>query len=811
MKKGLYDTLIDKQIRDKIASNNEENHKTIDVLDEELSSACLQTFEKKLQTMSHDDMKTFLSKELDSKEVKKLIWINDNEQRKDYEFFYPQTKFDEVALFTGALNEPTLMNEFQKELLTTDTYKLLVSFIKKSGIAPIIDDLKAFATRGGKIELITTTYMKASDFEAIMDLARLPNTTIKISYDASRTRLHAKSYLFIRNTGLNSAYIGSSNFSHPAMNRGLEWNVKLTTKNNKDAIFKFIDKFDQYWNDREFETFDIDSPASVNKLKEELDVNIKLVDLHTGIKPYLYQEHLLQQIQTERNNGNFRNLLVAATGTGKTVIAAFDFKYYLQKNPNANILFIAHRVEILIQALKIYRRVLSDYNFGELLTGDDKPDVFKNLFVTIQSIKSLDNETLKKFDYVVIDEVHHVAADSYQMLLDLEPKILLGLTATPFRTDEKDILEHFGNKPSAELNLIDAINDKMLCPFNYFGVTDSVDLSEVDVIRGKYDEKELEAILMDTGRLDVIVSSIKKYTILEKAKGIGFCCSIKHAEYMANKFNELNIKSIAITSKTHKDIRKNISYKIKTGEYQFVFTVDIFNEGIDIPSINIVLFLRPTNSPVVYIQQLGRGLRLEESKEVLTVLDFIGNNNKKFKFSNNFKKILVTKDVKNQFDENIFNPPRGCEIRIEEKARKYILENINKYSASFKYFKELYKEYNGGVSLEVFFGDNDINVEEFYSKTTFTSLVNSSVDTKKQTFFQHLIKCTDRDIIILLHDLLENKINIAILSEFEKRKVYIAVRLMFLESKVKIQNDNIYSTLKNRSIYISLSVHFIKC
>ncbi len=787
LKKGLYDKVLDKDLEHQLIF--QDHHIVDDLKEEELDQACIEYFSNTIKKMTVSQKQQFLLKRLETDKLKKLVAIEDD----SHKAIYPDTKFDDVALFTGSNNEPTLMNEFKKELMSTDTFKMLVSFVKKSGIAPIIDDLKYFTDRGGKLQVITTTYTQASDFEAIMDLANLDNTEVKISYDVNTTRLHAKSYLFLRDTGLNSAYIGSSNFSHPAMNRGLEWNVKLTTKNNYDAIFKFQDKFDQYWNSNEFELLDINDDKSVDKLKKELKQDIGSIHiLSDNIKPFNYQEHLLQQLQTDRNRGNNRNLLVAATGTGKTVIAAFDFKRYLYDNKDANILFIAHRKEIIDQALKTYRAILGDYNFGNILDGDNKPKYYKNLFSTIQSAIRLDDNILNTFDYIVIDEVHHIGAESYDKIYDLNPNILLGLTATPFRSDNKDVLSYFNDKPAAELNLIDAINDKMLSPFNYFGVSDSVDLSNISVVRGKYNVEQLDEALMNSGRIDHIINSIIKYTKLDEVRCIGFCASINHANYMADKFRERNLKAIAITSNSDKEIRKTIASKLKNKEYQFVFTVDIFNEGVDIPSINTVLFLRPTNSAIIYLQQLGRGLRLDPSKDVLTVLDFIGHNNKDFKFADNLRHILMDRNISRQVKDNTFVPPRGCEIVLERQAREHILDNIKSIQGSIaKYYKNLYDQYITKPSLEEFFIDNNVNIYEFYSKTYLSYIRGVASKTGKQNLFTNLINNNDSSILITIKNILEGRINLDDMNklpEFEYLTIQVALRGFISGTGIKVRN-----------------------
>ena len=600
----------------------------------------------------------------------------------------PLTGLTQSELFTGSNVGLSLETELKREILSSDEIWWLVSFIKWTGVRIFADELKMLTDSGKKLKVITTSYMGATDQKAVNFLGSLRNTEIKLSYNISQERLHAKAYMFLRNSGFDTGYIGSSNMSRSALTNGLEWNLKVTTKEIPHIIKKFKSTFETYWASSDFESYHPENEIAQERLKTSLaEARGEIREypvLFFDLTPHPYQEQILERLSVERSVHNrWRNLVVAATGTGKTLISAFDYQRFKREKVSAKLLYVAHRQEILIQARITFQAVLRDSTFGELWVGNEKPSHYEHLFVSVQTLNNqIGNIDLTSdfYDVVIIDEVHHIAAVSYRPILKrFSPKILLGLTATPERHDGTSILDDFCGTIAAELRLPDAITRRYLCPFQYFGINDSVDLSSVEWKHGRYLPSELTHLYTnDNTRVKHILRNMNEILgDIHSIKCLAFCVSQDHAEYMRKKFLLEKIKADVLTSINGTE-RSVLRQKLISGEINVLFVVDIFNEGVDIPEIDTVLFLRPTESLTVFLQQLGRGLRLTDSKDCLTVLDFVGNAKPEYDFSSKFRgmvgksHISITEEIENDFP----NLPLGCSIVLQKQSKEIILRNI---------------------------------------------------------------------------------------------------------------------------------------
>ena len=602
------------------------------------------------------------------------------------------------ALLTGSRHSPSLAGQIEKELSSCDSADWLVSFIKFSGIRALKPALQRFVEEplpdgSPRLRVATTSYLGATDLKAIEALLELPNTEVRISYDTHRTRLHAKAYLFHRNTGFGTAYVGSANVSRVALDEGLEWTARISQHELPYLWRQIMAGFDTHWSDpAEFEPVTEDDLERLGQaLQEERKAPIsgeRPSWQFFELKPYGFQQEILDAIQAEREAGLARHLVVAATGTGKTMLAAFDYRRFAREQTDTNrprLLFIAHREEILKQALNTFRHVLRDAEFGDLLVGGHEPTQSRHIFCSVQSwnARSLDSLSADQFDYVVLDEAHHAAASSYQKILDhVSPKVLLGLTATPERTDGRDIRSDFGGSFTHEMRLPDAIEARRLAPFHYFGIGDSpsVDFSGLSWQRGGYRIEDVDRIIGTNERRArwVLNNLVEHVADPEQIRTLGFCVSQKHAEFMARYFNTHDIPSVALTANSPNAVRRDAQRKLVQREVRVIFTVDLFNEGVDIPEVDTVMMLRPTESLTIFLQQLGRGLRLHEDKAHLTVLDFIAPQHRRFRFADRYRALSAHTEarVDHQVEAGFPWLPAGCLVRLDRQAMGVVLDNI---------------------------------------------------------------------------------------------------------------------------------------
>ncbi len=614
---------------------------------------------------------------------------------------HPLSGYRASNLFTG--NSGLSMDEeLRRDILTADHIDLVVSFIKFEGLRLLYDTLREFVARSGAtLRILTTTYMGATDPKALRrlyELCGVGDVEIKASFNTNQERLHAKAYIFRRENGMDTAYIGSSNMSRSALTKGLEWNMRVTAVENRHIIAKTIATFDNYWNSEDFEP--IATEEDLQRFTDAIE-HIKGRGDDDSIQPIVrferktHQVKVLEKLQYERQVvGSYRNLVIAATGTGKTVMCAFDFKDFnkqiqQEEHRQARLLFVVHREKILKQALYTFRSVMVDNTFGDYWSGNHQPNArigMDHLFVTIQTLGNHWDEFERLgsdyYDYVVIDEAHHSQAGSYRELFTcFSPRIFMGLTATPERMDGKEIKPDFNDRFAAEIRLQEALNQQLLVPFDYFCVSDdSVDLSRV-VCRGdKYDNSELTKLYLSNAvrRFEIIEQALDRYLANPRScKAVCFCTGIEHANDMAKRFRDHGYQAAAVTS-LNRDELDSYAALLARGEVNYLCVADMLNEGVDIPEIDTVLFLRPTESLTVFLQQLGRGLRTADGKTCLTVLDFVAQANKSYNYESRFRALVgrSQRSIKDEVKNGFTFLPRGCSITMEHQAQEWVLRNI---------------------------------------------------------------------------------------------------------------------------------------
>lgn len=640
----------------------------------------------------------------------------------------PVLPLSEVALLTNTGHEPNFGHEVRGEIASADDVQLICAFIKWHGVRTLEAQLAQLKARGARFRVITSTYLGSTERRALDRLVNDFGAEVRISYEIERTRLHAKAWLFHRNTEFHTAYVGSSNLTKVALLDGVEWNVRLTKAVTPSLLKKFDATFETYWNSPNFEPYNPSTDAErLDRALQEAGgggaagrATISLSGLE--VRPYPHQKEILESLQAAREvHGHHRNLVVAATGTGKTVVAALDYRNLCAGGERPSLLFVAHRKEILEQALRTYREVLNDSNFGELYVAGHRPNEWTHVFASVQSLNASDISAMPPdaFDIVVIDEFHHAAAKSYQALLThLAPKELLGLTATPERTDGFDVRQYFDGRTAAEIRLWDALDAELLVPFHYFGISDGTDLSQVSWRSGRYDATELENLYTaNTARLRIVLSQLNdKVSDPHQMRALGFCSGVKHAEFMAAAFNEAGIPAAAVSGQTPLDQRAAILSDLAAKRLNAVFSADVFNEGVDLPSVDTVLFLRPTESATIFLQQLGRGLRRTKEKAVLTVLDFVGNHRREYRFDARLTAMTgvsrgaLRRHIEHEFPEL----PSGSQLLLDRQTQAQVLESLKsqiggRWATLVSTLRSM-----GDVSLRTFLEDADITMGELY-------------------------------------------------------------------------------------------------
>ncbi len=590
----------------------------------------------------------------------------------------------DTTLLTNAPGEPRVGRQVQTEIGSADRIDVVMAFIRRSGIRPMVEELRRHCERAEHqpaLRILTTTYTGSTEREAL-DLLTDLGADVRVSYDTTTTRLHAKAWLFHRLSGFSTAYIGSSNLTHSAQVSGLEWNVRVSGARNPDVVRKMTSIFEAYWEADDFRPYD---PAEFDERNHrEQDSGPTVLMAPIELRPEPFQERLLEQIALARLQGHHHNLLVSATGTGKTVMAAIDYARLRDELPRSRLLFIAHREEILDQSLATFRYALREAAFGETWVGGKRPTHFEHVFASIQSLNAAGLEALEPdhFDVVIVDEFHHAAAPSYERVLNhVRPRELLGLTATPERSDGLPLLHWFDDRIAAELRLWDAIDQHRLTPFLYWGIHDGLDLREIPWRRGRgYDIDGLTNLYTgDDAWARRVVKEVGDHVDdLATMRSLGFCVSVEHARFMARHFTEAGLPSVAVWGDSPDDERRAALADLAAGRIRLLFSVDLFNEGVDLPTVDTLLLLRPTDSPTLFLQQLGRGLRRAKGKTACTVLDFVGHHRKEFRFDRRLRALLggSRKDIEQQVVDGFPFLPAGCHMELDPVARDVVLANI---------------------------------------------------------------------------------------------------------------------------------------
>jgi len=596
----------------------------------------------------------------------------------------PLVPLDTADLLVNARDQPSVGAAIEREIHSADRIDLLCAFVRWTGLRMVRPALEAFREAGKPLRVITTVYTGSTERRALDWLVSI-GASVKVSYDTRTTRLHAKAWLFERESGYSTAFIGSSNLTHSAMLDGVEWNVRLAQASTPDLLDKFKAAFDSYWADPDYESYD--SARDAEKFDRAINTTPQAVGtpvFHFDLHPYPFQREMLQALIVERErHGRFHNLVVAATGTGKTMVAAFDYQQIRKSIPNPSLLFVAHRREILAQSLAAYRAVLKDHQFGQMLVDGQKPTDDRHVFASVQSLAQIPLDEIKPdaYDVVVVDEFHHAAASTYERLLNhLKPRVLLGLTATPERTDGQSVLGWFDNRIAVELRLWDALERGLLCPFQYFGISDGVDLSRVQWAKGGYLQSDLEKVYTgDQKRVDLVIAAISdKLAAPHAMRALGFCVSVAHAEFTAREFTRRGIPSVAVSGDSSSNDREAALRLLRDKAVNVVFCVDLFNEGVDVPEVDTVLFLRPTESALVFLQQFGRGLRRMDDKPCLTVLDFVGQAHRQFRFDLRLRALIGghRSELIRQVEQGFPTLPSGCSIHLDRVVTDVVLTNI---------------------------------------------------------------------------------------------------------------------------------------
>ncbi|PFR28569.1 NgoFVII family restriction endonuclease [Bacillus cereus] len=599
-------------------------------------------------------------------------------------------------LVNNAKKNENVLTSLLEELENSTSFIFSVAFITESGLAALKSHLLDLKQKGVKGRILTSTFLHFNQPKVFRELMKIENVEVRLTNLAG---FHSKGYIFNHKTHY-SLIVGSSNLTAHALKVNYEWNIKLTSHENGEIVQHFKNQFEEVWKDAQalnvawIDNYEKNYKPIDNKVADQV---IELPSQYSNsiedalkIVPNKMQQAALQKIQAVRDAEKDKGLVISATGTGKTYLSAFDVRRFAPKR----MLFIVHREQILLKAKSDFQKVLGgiDNDFG-IFSGSNKQTDAKYLFATIQTISKKDNLSQfdpGAFDYILIDEVHKAGAQSYQDVIEyFKPEFLMGMTATPERTDNFNIYELFDYNVAYEIRLQEALEEDMLCPFHYFGVTDFEYNGEI------IDDAVVLSKLVTEERVDHIIEKVQYYGFSgERVTGLMFCSRKEEAEQLSRALNEKGFRTVALTGNHSQEERALRVNQLENGVLDYILTVDIFNEGIDIPSINQVVMLRQTQSSIIFIQQLGRGLRKHDSKDFVTIIDFIGN------YKNNYLIPMALSGDKSQNKDNIRRRTNDTSyikgvstVNFEEIAKKQIFKAINSSNlTALKILKEAYVE-----------------------------------------------------------------------------------------------------------------------
>lgn len=585
-------------------------------------------------------------------------------------------------LVNNSEKNENVLTSLLEELDHCQSFIFSVAFITESGLATLKSHFLDLKRKGIQGRILTSTFLHFNQPKVFKELMKLENVEVRLT---NLEGFHSKGYIFNHKTHY-SLIVGSSNLTAHALKVNYEWNVKLTSHENGEIVHHFKNQFEEVWENAETLTEEwIEQYEKTYTQLIDQKVMDRVVEMPTAyqtnaiqdalnIVPNKMQQAALQQIQAVREAGKQKGLVISATGTGKTYLSAFDVRRFAPKR----MLFVVHREQILHKAKADFKRILGgiDQDFG-ILSGSHKQIEAKYVFATIQTISKADNLhqfDREAFDYILIDEVHKAGATSYQQVIEyFQPQFLMGMTATPERTDDFNIYELFDYNIAYEIRLQEALEEDMLCPFHYFGVTDLEYNGET------IDDATILSKLVTEERVNHMIEKIEYYGYSGKSvRGLMFCSRKEEAEKLSVALNEKGFRTVALTGDHSQNERERRINQLENGMLDYILTVDIFNEGIDIPSINQVVMLRQTQSSIIFIQQLGRGLRKHKTKDFVTIIDFIGN------YQNNYLIPMALSGDKSQNKDNIRRHTKDTSyikgvstVNFEEIAKNRIFKAIN--------------------------------------------------------------------------------------------------------------------------------------